>query len=278
MQETQLQYTSEFIRLHPEAAADILELLPSSSVADLLSRLPQPQAGTLLANMLPLHAARALLQMESKPVIRMIAGLQSSQIAGILRYVDTQTAHVWLKEMPLDVSTACRLLLNYSATTVGAWMIPRVMMLSTGCTAGEALTRISQEDTKVDTDAIYVIDREKVPKGVVSVFNLLKAKKDLPLHSLMDRQTYAISGRASLASVRRHDGWNYFDTLPVLNRHRQLIGMLRHTDLRKGLEKDISSSNKIKGQLPIADLYNTYRRVLVALFDVINDVTGKNNG
>lgn len=274
MHESELQFATEFLRTHPDDAADVLELQPSSLNAALLERLSQAQARTLLTAMLPLHAARTLAHLDGKQVIRILAGLKANQIVAILRYIETKTVEAWLKGLPLDLSTTCRLLLDYSTTMVGAWMIPKVMMLGIETSAGEALLRIPREDSHIDTDAIYIVDKERVPQGVISVFNLLKAKKETPLARLMDPQTYAVSGRASLVSVKQHDGWNHRDTLPVLNRRRQLIGVLRHADLRKGLERDVSYGNGLKMRLPVTELYNTYSNVLVALFNVVNDVTG----
>ncbi len=275
MLESDLRFATAFLQAHPDAAADVLELQTPDVNASLLSHLPLDLACSTLATMLPLHAARVLKQLEHKPAARILAELKANQIAGILRYVDLQTGDSWLKHLPFDQSTACRLLLNYSTTMVGGWMVPQVMMLATECTAGEALQRIPQEDSRIDTDAIYIVNRELIPQGVISVFNLLKAKSETPLGRMMDRKTFAISGRASLISVKGHDGWNHRDTLPVLNRRHQLIGMLRHVDLRKGLERDVSHGDVANSAIPVTDIYKTYSNVLVALFNVLNDVTGK---
>jgi predicted transcriptional regulator len=91
----------------------------------------------------------------------------------------------------------------------------------------------------------------------------------------MERHPYTAASRATLESVRHHDGWNQGDTLPVLNREQKLVGMLRHVDLRKGLDfihgRPTSAAAKDHA---IADLYATYSRVLFALCDVAGRMAG----
>lgn len=275
MTEAKLEFATAFLRAHPDAAADVLELQPPDVNAGLLESLSLADARTLLVTMLPMHAARTLTRLDRQKASQILTGIKANHIASVLRFVDSKTAEGWLKNLPFDLTTTVRLLLSYSVATVGAWMTPQVMMLKADCSAGEALQRIPQENS-IDTDAIYIVNRNRVPLGVVSVLNLLQKQDDTPVIRLMNRHTYALSGRASLLSVKQHDGWNHRDTLPVVNRQHQLIGMLRHADLRKGLERNEITEQTRISSLPVTDLYATYSNVLIALFNVINDVTGKN--
>ena len=281
MENPHYQLVVAFLKSHPDDAADVLESQSIDDSVTLINALPDNLATSVLMRTLPTYASSLCAAIEAKEAAKLLAPIGVTQIAVILRFTASTVRDALLGALPFETAAACRLLLSYSQNTVGAWMMPQMIMLAEECNVTQALARLSMESTAVDIDAIYVVSRDLKLCGMVNMPVLLRASGEEIISTLMSNQTYAISGRASLNSVQHHAGWTYRDTLPVVNRHHQLIGMLRHVDLRKGLDihqhsaKETSASN----DAPLVDLYHSYGGVLVNLFNVFNDIAGnvKNN-
>jgi Mg/Co/Ni transporter MgtE len=227
--------------------------------------------------MLPLHVARICLAMDMDVAAGLLAGARINEIVAVLRFIEDPTAREkFLSALSLDIATACRLLLGYSPDTVGAWMVPQVTMLAEECTVAQALEKISLAPTTIDADMLHIVDHELRLRGLItSIKTLLRSKQDTPVGLLLDPRTFAISGRASLNSVHQHEGWRHRDILPVVNRQQQLVGMLRHIDLRNGLERLAQWDGSIlKNEAHSINLYRTYGNVLFELLNVINDISG----
>jgi Mg/Co/Ni transporter MgtE len=265
-----------FIDTHPNDAAGILELMPQGDVIGLLRTLTRPQASSMLIRMLPSHAARLCTLLEAQLAAELLLEAANiNRIVAIMRFVNSHSRDSLLAALPLETSAACRLLLGYTQDDVGAWMNPQIIMLSNECVVADALARLSSEPATTDSSIIHIVDRDLQLQGIVKIPLLLHADKDKPVIELADRADIAISGRASLTSVQNHPGWNRRDILTVINRSHQPVGILHHSDLRRALERGgrDESVNTVEEIAPVS-LYRTYGNVLVALLNVLNDISG----
>ena len=64
--------------------------------------------------------------------------------------------------------------------------------------------------------------------------------------------------------------------IAVTNRNNQMVGVLRHVDLRKGLENLASTITKSSGSDPLTGIYEVYGSSLLALFRTISEAAGAN--
>lgn len=280
MSKQELNLAQAFIETHSIAAARELELLPTESILPLLDELPSQQAQQLLMQMLPSRSAQLISQLCSERSAELLADAEVSHLAAILRCLKKPVRTQLLQQLPAPTASLCRLLLSYSDDLVGAWIIADIIALPHKTRADNALTRLANSRCICDSDAIPVVDDNNFFVGLIGVRTLLNAAADIDINQLVDSTRPVLSSRASLASVIDHKGWNSYDTLPVINRHRQLVGLLRHVDLRQGL---IDNSTPIEPQAESDTLsdfgraYSASIMSLLALFDSKASRGGKNN-
>lgn len=262
-----------FLESQPAVAAYVLEQQSMEEVASFFNDIPHTYAAPVLEKMLPQYTAKLCLLLEPTLCAGVLAQMEISLAAAILRHSSQEMRKKILILLPEKTKIACKLLLNYSEDSVGAWMVAHVATLPNDCTAGDALKRLASEEASVDSDAIYVVDRERHLQGLISSAALLRANPDTSITSVMQKKPAILQGRASLFSIKNHDGWTSYDTLPVMNRTNQLVGMLRHVDLRKGLDQITTTIHTPHGGDPITNICEVYGGSLLALFNTIGEMT-----
>ena len=258
-----------FIQQHPEAAARELELQPQEVAAELVSALPLKQARQLITHMLPPYVARLCIHWSLDKAAGLMADFNANQAAAILRCIEKPRRDELVSVLPEKISTLCRLLMSYSEDTVGAWMIADLIVLPSTCRVGEALKRFSSAGDGVRVAELLIVNETQHLIGTISVQALLQAKDEAPISHLILPAPPVLHARTSLVAACRHEGWQKNDTLAVLNRNQQLIGILRHLDLRRSLAQHGEVSRSISQNDLIGSLTEAYAGTLMALLSLV---------
>ena len=266
-----------FLKSQPGAAASILEQQPAERVAAFLKDAPPKLAAAVLGKMLPQYTSRLCKALEPSITAGFLLEMETSLVVEILRRSGNETRKQLLDLLPEKTKIACKLLLKYSEASVGAWMVTHISGLPVDCTVEEALSRLASEHDVVDMNTAHVIDREKRLQGMVSVARLLRAQPNAPLTEILEKAPEPISGRTALVSAKNHPGWTRGDAIPVINRHHHLVGVLRHVDLRKGLEQIATTIAQPSGGDPITGICEVYGGALLALFNSAGEFASAKN-
>ncbi len=265
-----------FLKSQPGSAAAVLEHQPADYVSEFLKAVPYTHAAAVLRKMLPQYAARICNNLDPAVFASFLSAMDVSLVAAIMRHSDKEQNKKILELLPARTKIACKLLLNYAEDAVGAWMVANISTLPDDCTVEEALSRLTSEHAVVNSDAVHVVDRERKLQGLVNVVNLLRTSSNTPITKIMGKKCDAISGRTALISAANHTVWAHQDTVAVTNRNNQMVGVLRHADLRKGLDNTSSTITKSSGSDPFTGIYEVYGSSLLALFSTISDAASAN--
>ena len=274
MVDNRIDLALSFLQSHPAAAAEILEQQSMQDVAIFLHDVPHTCAAHVLERMLPQYTARLCKYLDPEIAAGFLSAMEISLATVVLRHADETIRQSLLDRLSEKTAIACRLLLNYAEDQVGAWMAVHVTTLPEDCSAGHALERIAEDKDALDIDTVYVVDREGNLHGLIHVSRLLRAAPETPISALMLKNPEVISGRSSLTSAANHRGWTTVDMLPVINRNHRLVGALRHTDLRKGLEQVATRIEMPHGSDPISTIMEVYGGSWLALFSTVGGLMG----
>ena len=258
-----------FLQTKPAAAARLLELQPPAEVATFLEGVPFSHATGVFERMLPHHAAEICAQMPPHTCAATLAPLDNHKIAAILRYLPVATQEQISDLFPEKVKLTLRIVFDYSDDSIGAWMIPNGLALPSDCKVSEALERVKGHDATNDHDLLPVIDRDGLLQGEASLRKLLSATPDLAITSIMQPVEVRLFGRANLETESKNPGWKTRDTLPVVNSKSRLVGILRHTDLRRGLEHAERPADESEDQGIITQMMQAYTACFVALANTL---------
>ena len=270
MNPRELDLVLTFIKQHPDAAARQLELQPQRNAAEFIQALPLTQGRQLIAPMLPSYVARLCAYWPLDKVAALLADFNANQITAILRGISKPKRDDLLKALPEKNAVLCRLLLSYSDNAVGAWMNADIALLPLNCLVHEALQRFTLQDSAALGDALLLVDNENRLLGQIYLGDLLRAKGESLVSHLRHDAPPALSSRTSLAVAARHEGWQTYDTLPVLSRDKQVVGLLRHADLRRSLAQFGEISRAVSSNDLLGEMGGAYKGTLIALLGLFD--------
>lgn len=259
-----------FIQQHPDAAARELELQTQDTAVELIQALPLHQSRQLIAHMLPPYAARLCAQLSLDMAAGLLSEFKANQAATILRSMPKPSRDELIKALPEKNARLYRLLLSYSNDSVGAWMSADIAMLPPNCRVLDALQRFSDTESSIIGDALPIVDHDGYLVGRVFIRDLLRAKGESLISHLRQDMSFTLSSRTSLATAACNEGWRHHDSLPVLNRNKQLVGLLRHADLRRSLEQFGEIAQKVPQDDLLASVGEVYIQSLIALLGLLD--------
>lgn len=260
-----------FLRAQPASAAAVLEQQPQEAVAAFIHEVPYKHAANVLKMMLPHYTARLLNYLDPSVCAAFLSEMEVSHIAAILRYCHRDTKQRVFAHLPERIKFECNLLLSYPETAVGAWMLTAYLCLPDDCTVEEAQSRLAAADNGVNLGELYVVDRERHPQGLVSIASLYRAPRHKAITAVMRTDPDTVSGRASLISVANHPLWQRVESVAVINRNQQLVGILRHLDLRAGLDSIATTITEPHDSEPITAIWDVYGSCLIAIFNALGE-------
>lgn len=268
MQRTNIQLAFAFLRTNPEKAARVLENEHAEQVALFLERTPRSDAATILHTMLPAIAADVMAYLPADIRAALIIDAPPSDMVAILHHLPSGIADALLAALPAKQQAVCRMLFAYAANTVGAWMDTDFMMARAESSVDEILKRIKKRDSLHNTETVYVVDRERHPLGVVHTHRLIRCTSgETPITALLQRTSAALTARMDLNVAKDNPLWQAQDSLPVVNRHRQAIGVLHHFKLREALSH-LSAQTPDRSPL-YSEIYRAYSASASALLNTL---------
>lgn len=272
MADQQLSLALSFLQSHPVSAAAILEHHPIDDVALFLKEVPVSISALVMQNFLPHFASRISKVLPTTVVAGIFNELTIGQAAAILRHYSRENRTEILEELPTRTQLGCTLLLNYSTDMIGAWITPQVATIPDDYSVQQALNYLKETTEIVQTDSIFVITRDRDFKGRLKLIDLIRATDDMPVSSLTTHKGDRLKARVRLTEAGTHKDWKRFHEIPVLNRNQKFIGVLCHTELRKGLDLLNPENNTRVPTDTIGTVTAVYGEAMLAIADSMAEI------
>jgi Mg/Co/Ni transporter MgtE len=275
MSQGKISLALAFIKTHPLDVARALEQHDLENVVEFIANIPPAYASPVISGMLSHKAASICKQIDAVKAASILMHLNSGQVVAILRHVDKDVRGAIIQELPAKVEVRCALLLNYSTEMVGAWMTPHILTVPFECTVAEAMPYIKNGDAHVYANYVFAVEADGTLKGRIELSKLLGAGPNTYLSALTEECRVTMWSRSLMHALSQNNDWNDEDAFPVLNSRSELIGVLRHVDLRKYLSE--SSARLIDSNspdVPLAGFFKIYGHCLKTLFGSMKHCIG----
>ncbi len=262
-------FINELFSKHPDLAASILETQSSKVLADLFSSFSDEEIPLILNKLLPRNAALIVQELGSNLAIKYLEKLNADEISLILRYLDSDNIEEILEALSTKKTKACKLLLNYPLQTVGAWMQTNVITIREDSTIEDEIELIKNSEEDPISDIVCVLDENNYFVGLTFIASILKAEKSKPVKDIITSISTTIPGNTPLSVVEMNKLWESNDFLPVVDKKRKFMGILRHQDLIKASStfKREDDTEIIHGE-PAQDFMEAYATSMVELFNL----------
>jgi CBS domain-containing protein/sporulation protein YlmC with PRC-barrel domain len=232
--------------LPQERMLEVADELPDERLADVLEEMDESDQIELMAQLDDERAADVLDEMEPDDAADLIAQLPEERGEALLELMEPEEAE--------DV----RLLLSFGADTAGGLMTPEPIIVSAEATVAEGLALIRRHETAPALAAAVCVTLPpyEAPTGrflgMVHFQRMLRYPPHERLGNLIDSGLEPISVDTTAAEVSRILASYNLVSVPVIDEHHQLVGVVTVDDVLDYLLPDDWRSHDEDDTVPVA--------------------------
>ncbi len=171
-------------------------------------------------------------------VIKLLAACDPDDARILLQLLPNKEAAETLNTMPVAEASTIRKLGIYPGDTTGSLMNPNVISLRETQTLKEALEEIRGNAKAEMVFYLYVTDKDKHLKGVVSLRKLVTSDPGLRVQDIMDTRIVFTRTSMDYQEVREIFEKTGYLALPVLDFAGKLAGMVSRDDVTQKLQQE----------------------------------------
>ena len=158
-----------------------------------------------------------------------------------------------------ETKTEIRLINSYDDDEIGSLITTNYIRIRRNLTIRQAMHELIQQAGDNDNiSTIYVVDDRKRFCGAISLKDLIIARDNVPLESIIsDSYPYLMDHEKISESIEKIKDYAE-DSLPVLNQDRKIIGIITAQDVTEAVDDEISEDYaKLAGLAAEEDLNET---------------------
>jgi magnesium transporter len=229
-----------YLANHPVSAARQLETHPTLEVASLLAEHEVPCTAEVIRRMDAERATRVLLHMDPERMTRVIQRLDPAHVAQLLARLEVDERERMLLPLPDALRGEITGLLAYPAGRAGALMDGRVMTFAKSSPVRVALERIREAHAEQIGDLI-IVDDEGAFDGIVRLQDLVGADPRQHLEELARDSGIFVQPMTPREDVVELLNQHRLASLPVVDLHDRVVGVIRHDGLVDALQQDAAA-------------------------------------
>lgn len=204
-------------RLNDAQRMQLIDQLPPEVSAELLERLPLVQAVQLIEDARP------------EDVAAIVDHMPSDQQTDLLTELADDDAEAILQKMAPAEAASARRLSEYDDFVAGGLMVSEFLLYEVDNTVAEVLADLeakASEYRDYELQYAYVCSRDRMLQGVLRMRDLLLARRDQRVESLMIQNPLAIRDQTPLEDLHHFFEEHAFLGVPVVSNEGVLVGVL----------------------------------------------------
>ena len=268
MSEKLFHVAFQYLEQEPRAAARLLEIIPAQEMLPFLSNTPALTVTKVLQQMQPEFAAGVISAAPVQDAQLWLQSLSNRQLCAILRRCDNDLQHALLDGLTLKKKTACQLLLSFREDMVGAIVETDIMVFPLDMTVEETLKRLKQREYSEQRIA-FAVDQARKLSGEIVVPQLLRATKNSLIADHVKPCDQTLSGRSLIRAAISNPIWHTQDYAAVINRHREIIGLLWFNQVRQYLSSPLDRESQPALHHPALDMLHAHGDSIRSLLDTL---------
>ncbi len=219
-------------RLHPADIADIVEELAPDEREAVFETLDEEVAAEALEEVHPRVQKAIVESLDSERAAEIVEEMDPDAAADLLADLPEERTSEILQEMAPEERDEVAELLEFKETTAAGRMNTEFLSLDPDATVNDAIEALRNFEGGVETvSTIYLVDKDGTLKGAVPLAKLVLSKSDEKLTSLTQEPLISCHAGAREKEVAElFDKYNLL-TLPVVDDHGNLTGVITSDDV-----------------------------------------------
>jgi magnesium transporter len=218
--------------MHPADLADIVENLGHEDRAAILNAVDTETAAELLSEVEPDIQARIIESLKAEKAADILEEMEPSEAADLLNELEEEQSEEILEQMHSEEKEEVEELREFRDDTAGGLMDPGFVALAEDATVADAIAELQKnEEVLEDLHSLFLVDTDNRLRGTVPLARLFFARGETPLRGLAsDPLLYVRSDEKQDRVAEMFDKYNLL-TLPVVDQHDRLIGVITVDDI-----------------------------------------------
>ncbi|WP_250657033.1 magnesium transporter [Alkalimarinus coralli] len=232
--------TQAFLRNFPRDAARELETMAVEDAAGILISAPTFVRQRVYSLITAPIAAQLLKQTNDTIASELLRSMDAGPCAALLsRFEDAERDH-YLALLGKEDAHQLRELMDYPSNTAGYMMDTRVLSVNQEMTASDVMGQLKQYPA-IMRRRIYTLDDSMRLVGQVELEKLVCAEPGQTLAEISSSVVHFVAALDPTSDVADKLQKNVIDTLPVVDIHHRLLGVIRGASAIETLKEDIAS-------------------------------------
>lgn len=248
-----------------EEAAELLEDLWPADLAEVIEELDEDEQKLIVEHLDPRVSADALEELDEEEAADLAEDLSDETLTAILDEMEPDEAADLLLDIDperrrrllaeLEDPDEVRPLLIHPDESAGGLMTTEFLALRQRMTVREALDAVRNLAPTADPDNIfylYVVDRYGRLVGMVTLYDLIRARPDMLLRDIMDRDVISVRADVDREEAARILARYDLLSLPVVDEFGRLIGIITSDDVIDVVEEEATEDiQRLGGSQPL---------------------------
>lgn len=218
---------------HPADIATVFPSLTPAERLDVFEQIRDPErAAEVLSELEPGVLADFVDRVSDDQLAALLEVMASDDTADILHLLDDERKDRLIARLSLDEQSEAESLISYHPESAGGIMSTEVFALSEETTAGEAIRSLQQDGDDAEVVFyLYVINDHQHLVGVMSLRELVRARKTVPIKELMIHDVIRVLVDQDQEEVARLVARYNLLAVPVVDANNRLVGVVTVDDI-----------------------------------------------
>ncbi len=225
--------------LHPADLADIIDQLAPKDRAGVLASLDDEAAADAFEEMEPETQVEVLEDLDPARAADILEAMSPDDAADLVADLSDESREEILALMERDEAEELGELLAYPEDTAGGMMTTEFITLSASMTGAQAIDRLREMEPDAETIYyVYVVDEEDRLVGVLSLRDLIVAKPDTKIGTVMIPEPVTVGALADEDEVAEVVAHYNLLAVPVIDATGHIVGIVTVDDAMDAILPD----------------------------------------
>lgn len=219
-------------KIRPEDLADYLEKTNVINARKFLNILDTEKAADVIGNLNISYQTALFKSFHIDKAAKLISFLDPDEAADVLLTLTKKKRDEVIGKLSPHIRDKTLHLLELSKEPIGALLTTEYLAVSPEDTVRQVIEKIKNEAKEFTSlYSIYVVNKEKQLIGVVSLYEILKEDKDIPLYKFMTQNLVVIHLTTPIEIAMKKFLKYHLFFLPVINQDKRLEGIVNFDDI-----------------------------------------------
>ncbi|WP_158828412.1 magnesium transporter [Mucilaginibacter lacusdianchii] len=217
-----------FDRLEPEERERIINILPAETASEVISEMDEES-----------HPEELLVSLDKEKRTEILKELDYDDATDIISQLDESDQQEILDEIDQEDASNIRNLMTYQEDTAGGLMDTELIKVNISCSKNEALEEIIRQSEQMEEFyTLYAVDDDGILQGILSIKDLIKAKKQLYVKDLIKTDYVYVKADLDQEEVARLISQYNLTSVPVVDDYMKLLGRVTVDDIIDVMEEE----------------------------------------